>query len=127
MRTFDIFGIHEQALMVASRRMTLLAGNLANAETPGYKARDIDFRAVLGKATGEAALRTTNPRHLDGGDSIGGSRVLYRSVMQPSLDGNTVDPSIERSQFMENALRYQATLRFLNGKISGLREAIGGR
>ncbi len=127
MRTFDIFGIHEQALRVASRRMTLIAGNLANAETPGYKARDIDFRAALGRATAEVGLATTNPRHLDGSDPLPGSGVLYRTVMQPSLDGNTVDPSIERSQFMENALRYQATLRFLNGKIGGLREAIGGR
>ena len=120
----DAFGIHDQALVLRARRAELLAGNLANADTPGYKARDVDFKAALEKASaGPAAsrLQTTNARHLTGNQTgIGGLNLLYRVPLQPSLDGNTVDTQAEQAAFMENAVRYQASLRFLNSRIQGL-------
>ncbi len=128
----DIFGIHATALKLRANRAELLAANIANADTPNYKARDIDFKQALKKAvnqTGQSSsdLRTTNARHINSaGGSVMGAELLYRNPLQPSLDGNTVDLQEERSAFMENSMMYQASLRFLNGKISGLMMAIRG-
>ena len=124
------FGIHDDALMLHGRRASILAANMANADTPHYKARDIDFKAVLDRVSGtqgSIAVATTHPRHLPS-DSTGvsGAELLYRVPHQPSLDGNTVDTDIEQTTFMENALRYQASLRFLGGRIKTLRSAIRG-
>lgn len=115
-------------LSVYGERSSLLASNLANADTPGYKARDIDFRAAMAKAAGEQpVLKTTNSRHLGGtGSATAGSELLYRIPTQPSLDGNTVNAQVEQSEFAQNALRYQSTLTFLGGKFKGLRSAIKG-
>ena len=116
-------------LSVYGKRSSLLASNIANADTPGFKARDIDFRAALGKAAGDQlALKTTHGKHID----IAGSTALqpdflYRVPNQPSLDGNTVDTQVEQAQFAENAVRYQSTLTFLSGKFSGLKLAIKGQ
>jgi len=121
-------GDFPQHLALYGERSSLLASNLANADTPGFKARDIDFRSVLQRAGGEAlAMKTTHPTHL-GGDSGATASVdhLYRIPTQPSLDGNTVDSQVEKAQFAENALRYQSTLTFLSGKFRGLRLAIKG-
>ena len=132
----DIFGIHAQALQIRAQRAQLLAANLANADTPNYKARDIDWRTALKQAAeGQAApkafrpeLARTNPRHIEafGEPAFDDDLLKYRMPTQPSLDGNTVETHIEKAQFMENALQYQATLDFLNGKIKGIRKALRG-
>ncbi len=122
------FGIHAQAAAISSRRSELLASNMANAETPNYKARDLDFRSLLGSADnmGNLEISRTNSKHIIAGDQGIGGEPLYRIPTQPSIDGNTVDPLIEKAEFMKNSMRYQASLRFLNGKISSLRLAIKG-
>ncbi len=115
-------------LTVFGQRSSLLASNIANADTPGYKARDIDFKAALSRAAGEQiALKTTSGKHIAGtGSSMSSPEILYRTPTHSSLDGNTVDSAQEKARFTENAIRYQATLTFLNGKFSGLKRAIKG-
>ncbi len=123
----EALGIHAQALVWRARRMEVLASNLANAETPGYKARDLDFRAALAAARGAGGvqLAVRHPRHLRPAGSL--APVLrYRIPAQPALDGNTVDPDLEKAAFAENVVRYQASLRFVSGKIKGLLRAIKG-
>jgi flagellar basal-body rod protein FlgB len=122
------FGIHERALALKARRSEVLATNLANADTPHYKARDIDFKAALDRAQQHhgLALKTTNVRHIAPTLEPGGAELLYRVPEQPSLDGNTVDSRVEQAAFAENALQYQATLTFLGSRINGLRSAIRG-
>ncbi len=127
----NTLGIHEIALKLRAQRMELLSSNLANADTPNYKARDIDFRSVLadvqsGNPAQSASLRTTNARHMGGADQTASGEVQYRNPLQPSIDGNTVDPQVEKAKFMENALQYQATLSFIDGRIKTLRKAIRG-
>ena len=110
-----------------AKRSRLLAANIANADTPRFKARDIDFRSVLAKAAGvEMALKTTHARHLGGADAVASPDLLYRMPHQPSVDGNTVDTQVEQAEFAQNAVRYQSTLTFLNGKFKGLKLAIKG-
>lgn len=115
-------------LQVYSQRSELLASNLANADTPGFKARDIDFRTVLGAAGDQLDMKTTRAGHLGGPSSENAvaAESLYRVPVQPSLDGNTVDSEVERGEFTQNAIRYQTTLTFLNGRIQGLKLAIKG-
>lgn len=124
----NLFGIHATALKLRANRAELLASNIANTDTPNYKARDIDFKQTLQLAANNSSeMRMTNSRHLDSaGMSKMGAQIMYRNPIQPSLDGNTVDLQTERSEFMENSLMYQASLRFLNGRISGLMTAIRG-
>jgi len=126
----NAFGVHGQALAVRSHRAGLLAANLANADTPGYKARDIDFRAVLeGARTSErwAGMRTTNARHIKPvAAHPPGMEPDYRVPLQPAVDGNTVDTQMEQAAVMDNAVRYQATLTFLNGRIRGIQSALRG-
>ena len=125
----NIFGIHEQALMVQGQRMGVLAGNLANADTPGYKARDIDFAAVLSQSQGDIALplTATDSAHITlGGTDPATADVKYRNPYQASLDGNTVEMPIEQAAFSETNVRYQASLNFINGRISELTLAING-
>lgn len=116
-------------LSVYGKRSTLLASNIANADTPGFKARDVDFRAAFEKASGDQlSLMTTNGKHVKATPATGISgSPLYRVPNQPSLDGNTVDTQVEQAEFAENAVRYQSTLTFLNGKFKGLRLAIKGQ
>ncbi len=123
------FGIHAQALELRSRRAELLAANLANADTPHYKARDVDFRAVLQSARAGAAAqapRITHARHLGAVNTARDAEVLYRTQAQPTLDGNSVDVHREQSEFAQNAVQYQASLRFLSGRIRELLLAIRG-
>jgi flagellar basal-body rod protein FlgB len=125
----NVFGIHEQSLLMRERRAQLLAENLANADTPHYKARDLDFRAVLAgaRAQDRADLRTSHALHIAGaGSTVAGEEALFRAPIQPSIDGNTVDPQTERSAFLDNALRYQASLQFLDRRIRGLMSALRG-
>lgn len=121
-------GVHEYALGLHSRRLEMLAANLANADTPNYKAQDIDFKTALRQYQEQmngGGLQVTNARHL-GGNTGSSPEPMYRVPMQPSLDGNTVDSQVEKAAFMENALHYQATVTFLDGSISTLRKAIRG-
>jgi flagellar basal-body rod protein FlgB len=121
------FGIHPQALALRARRTEVLAANLANADTPGYKAQDIDFKTALSRVSSQSStLKTTHSGHLQANQSVMGERLMYRIPLQPSLDGNTVDSQVEQAKFAENALQYQANLQFMTGKITGLRSAIRG-
>lgn len=130
--TFDkALGIHEHTLQARVARSEVLANNIANADTPGYKARDVDFQAMLEKAQGQASefdLARTRPGHLDAGGAGAGTstELLYRMPHQPSIDGNTVDAQQEQTRFMRNAMDYQASFQFLNSKFSGLTKAIKG-
>lgn len=118
-----------QSLQVAEQRMQVLAANVANADTPNFKARDIDFVGAMREAGGEQ-MQLTGARagHIESGNASGPGTVMYRVPTQPSLDGNTVDAQMESAAVAETAVRYQATLTFLNQRIQGLLTAItGGR
>lgn len=107
----SLFGIHGVALELRSQRMGLIASNIANAGTPGYKARDIDFAAAL-KASESGAKN--------------GADVLYRQPSMPSLDGNTVELANEQVAFSENAVGYSATLSFIRGRVENITRALKG-
>ncbi|MFY0664355.1 MAG: flagellar basal body rod protein FlgB [Natronospirillum sp.] len=121
-------GIHQKALLVRAERTEVLANNLANADTPGFKARDIDFEAVLrGEVDKNASLavKRTNGRHIAGRGSVD-YELLYRSPYQPAIDGNTVDDNVEHAEFTKNAMSYNASFEFLNSRFTGLRSALRG-
>jgi flagellar basal-body rod protein FlgB len=127
-------GIHADALKLQSQRSELLARNLANADTPGYKARDIDFRAALAAAAAPGTpgsalnLTATNARHVvTNATSSTSANLKYRVPLAPALDGNTVDVQMEQAAFAENAVRYQSTLTFLTERFRGLLTAITGQ
>ena len=124
------FDFQQRALNLRAYRTEVLAGNLANADTPYYKAVDFDFgQALQGAADAQRtmALARTDGSHLAGSHAdAGGADLKYRTAVQPSLDGNTVDMDVERAAFTENALRYQSTLTFLSRRIPGLSDAIKG-
>jgi len=131
----DALGVHEQALVLRSQRTQIIATNIANSDTPGYKARDMDFASVLrdrmGMSSDTISLRTTNSRHIADQNGTGTGMVnedtlLYRTPLQPSLDGNTVDEQLENANFARNALEHQASFQFLNGKFSGMIKALRG-
>ena len=127
---------NETALSLRAQRQQLLASNIANADTPNYKARDIDFASALQSAmappaTPAAVLSATKPGHVGGTGQCGdylpnGTPVQYRIPAQGSVDGNTVDMDVERNQFADNALRYEAGVTMLNMQIRGLMAAIQG-
>jgi flagellar basal-body rod protein FlgB len=125
----NVFGIHEQALLLHGQRLSVLAANLANADTPNYKARDIDFAAVLGKSDqAPLAAATTDSAHISMSDGeLPEGDVKYRIPYQASLDGNTVEMPVEQAAFAENNVRYQATLNFINSTIADLKYAIAGQ
>jgi len=129
---FDLdkaFGIHQQALILRSRRAEVLASNIANADTPNYKARDIDFQALLQAAQNQANTSvaaqadSTSP-----GDAFFGIpfELKYRQPFQPSLDGNTVDSEYEKAEFSRNAVQFQVSLNFMDGRIKQLKRALSG-
>jgi len=125
-------GIHADALRIRSQRAELLATNLVNADTPNYKARDIDFKSALSMASAAQSsgdLKTTHQQHLSTNMSNSDallSQAQYRVAIQDSLDGNTVDAEIEQGQFMQNAVQYQASLEFLGGKFNAITKALKG-
>jgi flagellar basal-body rod protein FlgB len=126
---FGMLDLHGRALGVANQRLELLADNIANADTPGYKARDLDFSAAMAGAAdagGSLPLAATTRGHVIGGSATGPGTPLYRVPDQPSADGNTVDTQRENAAFAETAVRYQTSLTFLQARISGLRNAING-
>ncbi|WP_110651114.1 flagellar basal body rod protein FlgB [Salinicola peritrichatus] len=124
----------QEAINLRAERQQVLANNIANADTPNFKARDFDFRSELdrvmqqGRAEGEGglALARTSARHIPGqaGVSSGVDDLLYRVPDQPSLDGNTVDMDRERAAFADNSLRYQADVTFVSRRIQGLKNAM---
>ena len=129
-RLDDQMRIQRAALDVLTYRQGLLASNIANADTPHYKARDIDFRealagAVAGRKTAGLALAVTARGHI-GSDaaSTPAATALYRTEFQPSIDGNTVNMDIERAAFAENALRLEAALTFINGSFKSQQLAL---
>lgn len=150
----NYLGLHAQALTLEAKRNDVLAANLANVDTPGYKARDIDFRAALAAAAGNPpnatsaggaaatssgtslALRTGNASAAAAtavnatasadGTGVDAASMKYRIPMAPALDGNTVDEQLEQAAFAENGVRYQASLTFLNGALRNLMTAITG-
>jgi flagellar basal-body rod protein FlgB len=131
-----VLKFHTDALNVRAYRQQLLAANIANADTPGYKARDIDFRRTMqdkmaGGATANAAsvsLVRTSAAHLAPRNDVMAAPgpVLYRNPVQPSLDGNTVDMDVERAQFAQNAIHYEANLMMINSQLKALLSAIQG-
>jgi flagellar basal-body rod protein FlgB len=152
-RLTESIDFHGRALLLRAERQKMLASNIANADTPGYAARDFDFRAALAEATGRSpgsapsaaatgsaestagpppratAVAATHPGHLGGGTAPGrvdATAMRYRVVEQPSLDANTVDLDRERANFADNAVRYEAGLRFINGSVRTLLSAIRG-
>lgn len=122
-----ILGIHESALLFRSRRMDVLATNLANADTPNYKARDMEFAATLSSIEQQVAAARTHERHIAPSTARAAADLKYRNPHQPSMDGNTVEADLELARYAENAVAYQASLMFVNGRISSLRAAITGR
>ncbi len=127
----DYLGIHAQAMPLREQRMKLIASNLSNADTPGYKARDLDFDAALRQAQGVAgsgALTATAEQHyaIASPDGLNPFQVL-RAGVQPSLDGNTVDPDTERAAYGRAALEYRASLSFVESKVKTMLTAITGQ
>jgi flagellar basal-body rod protein FlgB len=126
----NIFGIHEPALLLHGQRLSVLASNIANADTPGFKARDIDFSAVLAHADGATTLplNVTHAGQIASSDSdLATGELQYRNPFQASLDGNTVEMPVEQAAFSASNVRYQASLGFINGQISELQFAIAGQ
>ena len=130
--SFDnALGVHEKSLLIREQRAELLANNLANVDTPNFKARDLDFKslvrdAIAAREGAGSAMQRTHQQHvsLSGPDAPGS--LLYRVPMQPSLDGNTVDETIEMASFSRNALDFQASLTFLQSSLRGLKTALRG-
>lgn len=128
----EAFRFHQTALSLRASRQELLAANIANADTPNFKARDIDFASALkGALAGSAArleMAQSTPNHLPGttNNTILGAPALYRRPMQPSADGNTVEMDVERAQFADNALRYEASVKFISDEIKDVMQAIQG-
>lgn len=122
------FGLPASALKLRAERTQFLASNIANADTPNYKARDLDFNESMRQAnTGNGTLRTTDARHIGSQQpGVGKSTVKYRVPANPSLDGNTVELDREQARFSQNTLEYQAALQFLGGRIQNLLGAIKG-
>ncbi len=139
---------HQNALRVRSQRQELIAGNIANADTPNYKARDIDFKAAMslalagqsatanqgsaqGIGQGAGGLNLTSSLHIGGQTAsqsyAGPNEPLFRPVMQGSVDGNSVDMDVERNQFVDNGLRYEASINMINGQIKKMLSAIQGQ
>ena len=119
-------GIHPQTLQLRAARAEVLANNLANSDTPHFKARDFDFNKVLeGESQRSLKMEVTHQTHQRGTVNTD-SELLFRNPYQPSIDGNTVDRQMEQSFYTDNALRYNASFQFLNGKFKGLKGALRG-
>jgi flagellar basal-body rod protein FlgB len=124
--------LHHIAVKVREQKMEVIAGNLANANTPGYKAKAVDFKAAMDKAmqysptSNPNQMASTHEKHFNIRSSFAVD-TLYRVPDQPDTgDGNTVDAQTERNDFLDNGMRYQASLQFLGGKFSGMKKALGG-
>lgn len=132
-RLNDAFAFYQTSLSLRSQRQEVLASNIANADTPGYKARDFDFARALQEASGHSdtmrlpntQLALTSSRHLPAqGSGSGEAQLAYRVPLQPSLDGNTVDMDVERVNFADNTARHQVTQSFVSSRIQSLLQAL---
>ncbi len=128
----NALGVHESALLLRAERAQVIASNLANVDTPNYKARDFDFQAAIKRSMGEQsgdqlALASTQPNHIAHWPSSGSvNELLYRTPTQPSIDGNTVEEHVEQAQYTENAMAFQAAFTLLNSRFKGLTSALRG-
>ena len=125
---------HSKALVLRAERQGVIASNIANADTPGYHARELNFKDAMSQATGDSSATqgSAHPRHiaLSGGGAghmSGRSTLEYTAQSQPNLDGNSVDLDRERANFVDNSVRYEATLRFINGSAKTILSAIQGQ
>jgi flagellar basal-body rod protein FlgB len=131
-RIDEMFQFQQAALNLRAARQELIASNIANADTPNYKAKDINFanalQGALAGTTEKLPMTASAPDHLRGntGESVMGAPVQYRVPLQPSADGNTVDMDVERAQFADNALRYEASVRFISDKGKSVLDALQG-
>ena len=119
-------GIHSAALGLRNKKNEIIASNIANAATPNYKARDLDFNSEMSRHLKTGNLTTTDEKHFSLMRPVSHKGVSFREPLQQSLDGNTVELAVEQMEFSENSIRYSTTLSFLNSKISGLMSAIRG-
>jgi flagellar basal-body rod protein FlgB len=122
------FGIHPHSLQTRAQNAEVIAGNIANADTPGYKAKGMDFKAALAQAANrqQSGMSRTHEKHFDVRTEMN-NNVDYRVPDQPDTgDGNTVNVQVERNLYLENSMHYQASLQFMNAKISGMKKAISG-
>ena len=122
----DHIKVHSEALGLRAKRNEILASNIANAATPNFKAKDLDFKEVFDAKMGFGKVNTSNSRHLEVLSVENQDGIGFRQNITPSMDGNTVELHVEHMQFSENVIRYQTSLEFLNRKISGLMAAIKG-
>ncbi len=125
--SFDnALGIHEQALQFRVKRAEVLANNLVNSDTPGFKARDIEFKSVFEQQLDDSVtISRTNARHL-AGEVDTASCLKFRNAVQPAIDGNTVDTNVELAEYAKNAMDYEASFQFLNSRFKGLLRAVKG-
>ncbi len=128
----NYFGLNAQSVLVRSKRAEVLASNIINADTPNYKAKDIDFNSLLNSNSNvnsikPVAISASHNRHISNNAANSFSlQTKYRTPEHASLDGNTVDSHIEKGEFAENAVRYQISLSMLNNKIQGLISTLKG-
>ncbi|MEN3372897.1 flagellar basal body rod protein FlgB [Dechloromonas sp. ZS-1] len=126
----DSVSVYSQALDLRAQRHSVLASNIANADTPHYKARDFDFSQAMQRATsgrsdaGGLSMSRTNGGHLSGGATNGFAKLMYRTESQSAVDGNTVDMDVERTQITENAMQYQVLTQLISDKFRGMRSAL---
>ena len=120
----NVFGVHETAIGVRQRRLSLLGENIANADTPNYKAKDLDFKALINNERSMSTRRT----HESHTDHLGGAKngLVYRVPNNPAADGNTVELNYQQAQFGKESARYTATLQFLENRIGGIKRALRG-
>ena len=127
MKIFDsAFALSEKSLQFRSQRMEVLSRNIANADTPGYKAQDLDFKTLLSDVQGATDLNITHSGHVKESNKFPSAELVYTTPFNSSVDGNTVEMSVEQAKYGRAAAEYQATLRFLEGEMSGIRKALRG-
>jgi flagellar basal-body rod protein FlgB len=125
-RIDEAFQFQQAALRLREARQQLIASNIANADTPNFKAKDIDFASALKQAligtSSSVPLSVTSPQHFSGktGESLQGATVMYRTATQPSADGNSVDMNVERAQFADNAIHYEAGMTFVGNDVKNI-------
>ena len=124
------FSVHDDALLLRGKRSSILAANIANADTPNYKARDIEFADMLRNASeqqpGRIVLASTHRNHIAPQPGQLQPALMYRNPLHPSLDGNSVDSHVEQTKFSENSLMFQTSFTFLNNKVQDLMKALKG-
>ena len=120
------FAFSETALALRGQRMEVLSRNIPNSDTPNFKAQDVDFKSVLNDAQGVPSMRATQGGHINRSQTASDANLVYTIPFNSSVDGNTVELSVEQAKYGRAAAQYQATLRFIEGDISGIRKALRG-